>query len=424
MNVYFPNIHVVSPDDGLDERRNLLIEDGTIVHCEQSEPTVPSLATIIDGRELACLPGFLDLRAQLGEPGQEQRETVASGLTAAAAGGFTAVVCAPDTEPAIDNVPVAEYILNRARSNLTELYLCGSLTTGNEGKKLAPLLELAGTGIRMFSDAKRSLGNAELLRRAVSYLGPVDGLVADHPEDHSLTEGAVMHEGRVSALLGLRGFPALAEELAISRSLLVSRQCRRPIHIPTVSTAGGLELIRIAKALGQPVTCDVSPHHFVLTDDSLHDYDSNFKTNPPLRSPADVQAVKFALETNVIDAIASDHRPRAPHEKDVEFDNAAFGIAGLETAVALSLTHLLHERILNLTQLATCLSVKPRRIMGLPTIHIRKGSDANLSILAPDEEWVFDKEKCHSMGSNTPFHGQRLRGRPKYVFNRGKWQSC
>ncbi|MCS6807448.1 MAG: dihydroorotase, partial [Bacteroidota bacterium] len=343
----------------------------------------------------------------------------------AANGGFTGVCCMPNTIPAVDNAPTLEYVLNRGKSTLTEVYACAAITKGREGKELTPMLELLEHGAVMFSDDGSCVMNAEVMNRAFKYLQPVDGLISQHCEEHTLTEGFAMHEGEVSAILGLKGYPSIAEEIIVARDIMLAAHngnCR--YHVSHLSTAGSIDLVRQAKLRGQRVTCEVTPHHFTLTDEAVRHYDTNAKMNPPLRTKLDIEAIIAAIKDGTVDAIATDHAPHAVHEKELEFALAANGITGLETSFGLAMTYLVHAGHIDMMRLVELMSTKPREILGIPQVSLIEGAQANLTIAHLHEEWVFDAKKSRSKSKNTPFHGFVLKGKPKFTINRGQIWKC
>lgn len=425
MNICFDNILLVSPGDNREERVYLWLKDGKINHCSAEQPATDADTKRKNGEGLVCFPGFFDMHVHLREPGQEYKETIQTGTQAAANGGFTGVLCMPNTAPAIDSVPIVEYILNRAKDTLTEVYCSAAITKGRKGVELAPMLELNDAGVVMFTDDGSCVMNSEVMRRAFDYTAPFDALLSQHCEDHTLTEGFAMNEDAMSAKLGLKGYPTVAEEIMINRDIQLAEYCgNRRYHVSHMSTLGGVRIVRDAKQRGLRITCEVTPHHFVLTDEAVGEYDTHAKMNPPLRRPEDIAAIIEGLKDGTVDCIATDHAPHAPHEKEVEFVNAANGITGLESSIGLSLTHLYHAGHLSLQRIAELMSVNPRAILNLPPISIREGEVANLTIVAPDEEWTFDVNLSRSKSKNCPFGGAVLKGKPKYTINRGQIHKC
>jgi dihydroorotase len=425
INILFENIDVCSPGDNFHERRNLWIKGDTIQACTSAPVKADKDTERRDGRNLSAMPGLFDMHVHLREPGQEYKETIQTGTDSAANGGFTGVCCMPNTIPSIDNAPTVEYILNRGKSTLTEVHVCASITKGREGRELAPMLELKEHGAVMFSDDGACVMNAEVMNRAFKYVKPVDGLISQHCEEHTLTEGFAMHDGEVSAILGLKGYPAIAEEIIVARDIMLAAHngnCR--YHVSHLSTAGSIDLVRQAKLRGERVTCEVTPHHFTLTDEAVRHYDTNAKMNPPLRTKIDLEAIITAIKDGTVDAIATDHAPHAVHEKEVEFAMAANGITGLETSFGLSMTYLVHAGHIGLMRLVELMSTMPREILRLPAISCLEGAKANLTIIAPHEEWTFRVSESRSKSKNTPFDGFVFKGKPKFAVNRGQLWEC
>jgi dihydroorotase len=435
--IYFRNILVIEPQYHIHTRLHLLIDHatpglGTIRHCSKEPPQSlenqehnAAEIMIVDGTDLVCMPGLFDMHVHLREPGQEYKETIETGTNAAANGGFTGVCCMPNTVPAIDNAPTLEYIQNRARTTLTEVYCCAAITLGREGKTLSPMIELMEHGALMFSDDGACVASAEMMHRAFQYVAPFDGLLSQHCEEHSLTEGFSMNEGAVSTVLGLKGYPRVAEEIIVARDIMLAAyNGNRRYHVSHLSTKGSVELVRAAKARGERVSCEVTPHHFVLTDEAVRHYDTNAKMNPPLRTQADIDAIVEGLRDGTIDCIATDHAPHALHEKETEFHLAANGITGLETSFGLAMTYLVHAGHCSLERLVELMAVNPRKILGLPPVRIEAGAAANLTIVAPNEEWTVDLTRSRSKSKNSPFGGMHLKGKPKFTLNRGQLWHC
>jgi dihydroorotase len=424
-NILFENIDVVSPSDNLHARRNLWVKGNTIAACTEAAVNADAETVRIDGSDLASLPGLFDMHVHLREPGQEYKETIRTGTESAANGGFTGVCCMPNTNPAIDNAPTVEFILNRGKETLTEVQVCASITKGREGRDIAPMLELLQHGAVMFSDDGACVMNAEVMNRAFKYVKPVDGLLSQHCEEHTLTEGFAMHDGEVSTMLGLKGYPSVAEEIIVARDIMLAAHngnCR--YHVSHLSTSGSVDLVRLAKLRGERVSCEVTPHHFTLTDEAVRHYDTNAKMNPPLRSRHDVEAIIAGIKDGTVDCIATDHAPHAVHEKEIEFPMAANGITGLETSFALAMTYLVHAGHIDIMRLAECMATNPRAVLRLPSVHIQTGAQANLTIVAPNESWRFDSAQSRSKSKNTPFHGFALKGKPKFAINRGLFWTC
>lgn len=422
MQLILKGARLVDPLSGQDGVFDIHIVDGKI---EKVSPTlgITSYAEVIDLRGKVVAPGFVDMHVHLREPGFEYKETILSGCTAAAAGGFTAVCCMPNTNPTIDDESVIKFIQNKARialGGIVDVYPVAAVTVGRKGEHLAPLAELAAAGAVGFTDDGEPVQDAEMMRRALEYAGMFNRPVIQHAQDLSMTRGGVMNEGFVSTELGLAGMPAIAEEVMVARDLAIARYTKAQYHVAHLSTGGSVALIRDAKTKGLRVTCEVTPHHFTLTDEAVRSYDTNTKMNPPLRTKDDVQELKQGLKDGTIDVIASDHAPHSFDEKQVEYQAAPFGIVGLETAIGLSITELVHPGILSLYQLVEKFSVNPRRVLHLPEVRCSEGEPANFTILDPNAEWLVDPQKFKSMSKNSPFKGYALVGRPTGVINNGK----
>jgi dihydroorotase len=358
-------------------------------------------------------PGLIDIHVHLREPGQEYKETVRTGTLAAAAGGFTAVACMANTQPVNDTRAVTDYILAQARAqSVVRVYPIGAVSRRLEGKELADLGELAEAGCVAYSDDGRPVMDSALFRRALEYAQAFGKPIVSHAEDLHLSEGGVMHEGFVSTDLGLRGIPAAAEEIMVARDIALAELTGHRVHIAHVSTAAAVRLLRDAKARGVPVTGEVTPHHLVLTEETLRSYDPNAKMAPPLRGKRDVEACREALADGTLDAVATDHAPHALADKEVELDQAANGIVGLETAVPLCLTHLVRQRVLDLPTLIARLTVGPARVLDLPGGSLTSGAPGDVTILELDREHTVDPTRFHSRGRNTPFGGWPCVGGP------------
>lgn len=412
---------LIDPVSGHDGGMDVHVVDGSIF---QLGPNIsaPS-AQVVDLRGKVIAPGFIDMHVHLREPGYEHKETIASGVAAAAAGGFTAVCCMPNTNPAIDEESVVQYILSKARTALNgivDVYPVGAVTVGRKGEQLAPLAELATAGAVAFSDDGDPVANAELLRRALEYGSMFKRPVIQHAQDPALTKGGAMHEGFVSTELGLPGMPGIAEDVMVARDIRIAEFTGGRYHVAHVSTAATVEQVREAQAKGLAVSCEVTPHHFTLTDDAVRSFDTNTKMNPPLRTEEDREALREGLRDGTIGVIASDHAPHSFDEKEVEYQTAPFGIIGLETALGLAITELVKKNVLSLYQLVEKFSVNPRKILGLPTIRIAEGEPANFTVFDPAAGWIVDPKQFKSLARNTPFGGFRLVGKPVGILNHGQ----
>ena len=416
---------VIDPAASVDAVQDVLIEHGKIARMG-SRLTAPHGATEIDAAGTWVCPGFIDMHVHLREPGHEYKETVATGTRAAAAGGFTAVCCMANTQPVNDNRAVTDYIRAKAESEgVVRVYPIGAVTRGLEGKELAELAELAEAGCVAFSDDGRCVMNAELYRRALEYTLPFGAPVISHAEDHTLARGGCMNEGVVSTELGLPGIPAAAEDVMVARDIVLAELTGAHVHIAHLSTAGAVRLVRDAKARGVRVTAEVTPHHLLLTEEAVRSWDANTRMAPPLRTKRDTEALIEALADGTIDCVATDHAPHALSEKEGEFDQAANGIVGLETAVALLLDRLVRPGVLSIATLVSRLSRDPARLLRLPGGALGVGAPADLTLIDPDGTVTIDPKLFQSKSRNTPFAGWTAIGRPWKTIVGGKvvWQS-
>ena len=404
---------VIDPANGIDGRRDVLIDSDRVARVDQDLPADDAVVIEVPAGFVIC-PGFIDMHVHLREPGQEHKETVATGTAAAVAGGFTAVACMPNTSPVNDNANVTAYILAKAsQANLARVYPIGAVSRGSNGELLADIAELKQAGCVAITDDGRPVATALLMRRAMEYAGMFGIPVIEHCEDPSLKGDAVAHEGYHAATLGLRGMPGACEALGVERGILLSEVTGSAFHVAHMSARASLRAVRNGKNSGIRVTCEVAPHHFTLTDESLGSpipYDTNTKMNPPLRETADRDAMLSGLADGTIDAIATDHAPHHYDEKHVEFDRAPFGIVGLETAVPLSLDRLVHTGVIGLQRLVQLLSVNPARILGVAGGKLSPGAPADITILAPELAVRVQAAQLRSRSKNTPFDGWELRG--------------
>ena len=412
MRLLIQNGYVIDPSQGTNTGRNLLIEDGRVVGLSSYSDGVPEGAEVFDATGLIVAPGFIDMHVHLREPGHEYRETIASGAAAAVAGGFTTVCAMPNTNPINDNAAVTRFVIEQAeRAGLASVLPIGAITKNSEGSELAEMGEMKDAGIIAVSDDGRPVPRAGMMRRAMEYARGFDLPVIDHCEDKSLAGGGVMHEGHWSLVLGMRGIPAAAEEIDAERNCLLAELTGARVHLAHVSTRGAIEAVRRAKENGLPVTCEVAPHHWTLTDEAVQEYDTNTKTNPPLRSRDHIDAIIEGLRDGTIDVIATDHAPHHADEKALEYDQAPFGIVGLETAVGLAMERLVKEGVMSLERLVEICSTNPARILHLDDRGaLRAGTRADLTIIDPEMTWTFDVLKSKSKSRNTPFDGNTFRG--------------
>jgi len=423
MKLHLKSGHVLDPLKGKDVVADILIVDGRIERIGASLSSDSSYE-VIDLKNKVIAPGFIDMHVHLREPGFEHKETIETGCASASAGGFTAVCCMPNTNPAIDEESVARYVQEegrRATGGLVDVYPIAAASKGRKGEELSPMAELAKAGAVAFSDDGAPIASAELLRRIFEYSSMYRLPIIQHAEEPTLTKNGLMNEGFESTRLGMPGIPPIAEELMIARDIVLLRYVPlAKYHVAHISTAGSIDCVRRAKLEKLNVTCEAAPHHFTLCDEAVKSFDTNLKMSPPLRTKKDVQAIKEALLDGIIDVIATDHAPHTIDEKEVEFAQAPFGIVGLETAIGLSITELVHQKYLTLMQLIEKLSVNPRRILSLPEIHIQEGERANLTLLDPEIEWTVDVQSFRSKSKNSPFHGRTLKGKAIGIINNGK----
>ena len=423
MKLHLKSGHLIDPNNGKDTATDMLIVEGRIERIGTSLSSDKSFE-IIDLKNKVITPGFIDMHVHLREPGYEHKETIETGCASAAAGGFTAVCCMPNTNPAIDEESVVRYVQEegrRATGGLVDVFPIAAASKGRKGEELSPMAELAKAGAVAFSDDGSPIANAELMRRIFEYSSMYGLPVIQHAEESTMTKNGLMNEGFMSTRLGMPGIPPIAEELMIVRDIVLLRYVlRAKYHVAHISTIGSLDCVRQAKKEKLNITCEAAPHHFTLTDEAVRSFDTNLKMNPPLRTKEDMQAIKEALRDGIIDVIATDHAPHTIDEKEVEFSQAPFGIVGLETAIGLSITELVHQKYLTLIQLVEKFSVNPRRILSLPAINIQEGEIANLTLLDPNTEWTVDIQSFKSKSKNSPFHERKLKGKAIGIINNGK----
>lgn len=410
---------IVDPSQDICEVMDILIKENKIIKLEK-DITPTDEMEVRDVKGLIVAPGFIDLHVHFRDPGEEYKETILTGCKAAARGGFTGVCTMPNTKPIIDNEALVEMIINRSQKyNLVDVYPIASITKGEEGKELTEVGLLKEAGAIAFSDDGVSVKNSGVMRRALDYGKAFDALFMCHCEDKDLVNEGVMNEGEVSTYLGLGGIPGAAEEIMIERDLRLAELTNSRIHICHVSTLKGLEIIKAFKEKGVRVTCEVTPHHFSLTDEAVKGYDTNAKVNPPLRTQIDIDGLIKGLKEGTVDVIATDHAPHALHEKEVEFDYASFGIVGLETAVPLAFDKLYSTNKLSLLDLVKALSTNPAKILGIDKGSLKVGKIADITIIDPEKSQKVDKDSFYSKGKNTPFNNWELKGWPVYTIKSG-----
>ena len=412
--VLLKGARVVDPATGRDGEFDVLIDGGRIARVGRDLPADGGDRIVEIPTGLVVCPGLIDMHVHLREPGQEHKETIASGTAAAVAGGFTAVACMPNTSPVNDNAGVTGYILKKAaEAGLARVYPIGAVSRGQNGEQLADIAELRAAGCVAITDDGRPVATAMLMRRALEYTSMFDMPIIEHCEEQTLKGDGVAHEGFHASALGLRGIPGEAESIMALRDIALAELTRGAVHIAHMSARQTLDAVRYGKSRGARVTCEVTPHHFALTDEMLSSprpYDTNVKMNPPLRDEQDRDAMIGGIADGTVDVIATDHAPHHYDEKQVEFDHAPFGITGLETAVSLVFDRLVHAGVISLARLVELLSVNPARILGVPGGSLAEGAPADVSILAPDLRVTVSAAAMRSKSRNTPFDGWTLRG--------------
>jgi dihydroorotase len=411
MTTIIRNGRIIDPANKRDEIADLFLADGNVV-ASLSE-IHDRKAEIIDATGLIVAPGLIDIHVHLREPGFGWKETIETGAKAAAAGGFTTLVCMPNTSPAADNPSTIAWIKDRAvEVSGVHVLPTGAISKNLAGEELAPIGSLAQAGVVAITDDGHCIQNHELMRRAVEYAQMVGLPVLDHCQDYNLVGNGVVHEGYWSTLLGLPGWPAAGEEVIVMRNILLAELCDHQIHCQHISAAGSVRLLREARARGVKISGEVCPHHLALTDEAIQNFDTNYKMNPPLRSERDIEALRAGIADGTLEILASDHAPHAKFEKEVEFDLAPFGIIGLETELGLFLDLLVHKhKTIGLPRLIAMFTANPARLLKINAGTLSVGAIADVTLIDPDLEWTVDANATQSMSRNTPFHGWKLKGR-------------
>jgi dihydroorotase len=418
-SLWIQNARVIDPAAKRDAVGDLFVTDGKLV--ASLSAAEKRRAKKIDTRGLVACPGLVDIHVHLREPGQTHKETIATGTRAAAAGGFTSVVCMPNTTPPADSAGTIQYIKDVvARDAVVKVYPTGCITAGQKGQALAPIGTLKRAGVVAITDDGDCVQSNELMRRALEYAKMFDLPVMDHCQDQSMTQGAVMNEGVVSTRLGLRGWPNAAEDVIVSRNVILSTYTGAHIHLQHISSRNSIDIIRRAKSRGVRITAEATPHHIALTDAAIAGYDTNFKMNPPLRTEADRREIVAGLRDGTLDCLATDHAPHTDYEKDKEFDLAANGIIGLETALAVALDVLVRQSKFKLAHVVDLLTRRPAQILGLPAGTLAAGAAADLCLFDPEEKWTYDARAGFSKSGNSPWHGQTFTGRVKMTIVDGR----
>ncbi|HPK50300.1 MAG TPA: dihydroorotase [Opitutaceae bacterium] len=425
-SLWIQNARVIDPASKRDAVGDLFVVNGKLVSALSEADQ--KRAKIIDARGLVACPGLVDVHVHFREPGQTHKETIATGSRAAAAGGFTTIVCMPNTTPPADNAGTIQSIKDAvARDSVVKVFPTGCITSQLKGEALAPIGSLKRAGVVAITDDGNCVQANELMRRAAEYAKMFNLPIMDHCQDHSMTHGAAMNEGVVSTRLGLRGWPNAAEDVIVSRNVILATYTGAHIHMQHISSRNAVEILRRAKSRGVPVSAEATPHHIALTEDALVGYDTNLKMNPPLRTEADRRELIEGLRDGTLDCIATDHAPHTNYEKDKEFDVAPNGILGLETALAITLDVLVRQNGFSLSQVIDLMTRRPAKIVNLPSGTLAEGAAADICLFDPEEKWVYDAIAGHSKSSNSPWHRQTLTGRVKttivdgrVVFENGK----
>ena len=418
-HLWIRNARVIDPAAQRNAVGDLFIADGKIVRSLSA--TAKQAARQIDAQGLVACPGLVDIHVHFREPGQTHKETIATGSRAAAAGGFTTVVCMPNTSPVADTAGTIQFIHDATRRDaVIKVLPTGCITVGQKGAALAPIGSLKRAGVVAITDDGDCVQSNELMRRACEYAKMFGLPIMDHCQDAALTQGAVMNEGTVSTRLGLRGWPHAAEDIIVARNVILAEYTGAHIHLQHISSKYSVGIIRRAKARGATITAEATPHHLALTEESLATYDTNFKMNPPLRTAADRRAIIAGLRDGTLDCISTDHAPHTDYEKDKEFDDAPNGIIGLETSLAISLEVLVRQRKFKLAHVIDLMTRQPARILGLPAGTLAPGAAADVCLFDPAEKWRYDAKAGFSKSGNSPWHGSTLRGRVKMTIVDGR----
>jgi dihydroorotase len=418
MKLVITGVTIADPNSQFNQSTcDVRVEEGKLVAIGESlSPEAGD--EVFDGTGCYISPGFFDLNCAIGDPGLETREDIQTAMAAAAAGGFTGIAVLPHAEPVVHSKAEVEYILNRSKDRVVDVHPIGAISRNLEGKELAELYDMQQAGAVAFSDGNKPVADDGFMSRALQYAKGVDALLMVYPENKAIAGKAQVNESRTSVLLGMKGIPALAEQMQISRDLFLSAYHNTPIHISTISTAGSVALIKRAKRDGAKVTCDVAAHHLVFTEDKLNDFDSNYKVKPPLRGKSDVKALLAGLKDGTIDAVTSQHRPHEIEHKDVEFEIAAYGMLGLQTALPF-----LVKAGLDAQQIAEKLAIAPRRVLNLEVPKVEVGEKANFNVYSLKETWLYNQDSNKSKSKNSPLLNQQLSGKVKLVYNNNKLET-
>ena len=416
MRILIKGGRVIDPENGIDKVTDIFVDKGVIAEIGDEQELQGIEMEVIDASGKIVTPGLVDMHCHLRDPGQEYKEDIETGTRAAVMGGITSVACMPNTKPVVDNEAVVSYIINKAKEvGYCNVYPIGAVSKGLKGEELAEIGEMKFAGAVAISDDGRPVTESGLMRRAMEYADMFDMKVISHCEDLGLADGGYMNEGAVATAMGLRGISRAAEEVMVSRDIIIAEAIGTPIHIAHVSTRLSVDLVRQAKKRGVRVTCETCPHYFTLTEKAVEGFNTFAKMNPPLRTDDDVQAIKDGLADGTIDCIVTDHAPHHIDEKNCEFANALNGIVGFETSLGLGLKYLVNEGVLTINELIEKMAVNPSRILGLNKGNLKIGNAADITIFDPEKEWTVDISKLHSKSKNSPYDGFVLCGKPEYV---------
>ena len=416
MRILIKGGRAIDPENGIDKVTDIFVDKGVISEIGDNLELDGIEMEVIDAKGKIVSPGLVDMHCHLRDPGQEYKEDIETGTRAAVMGGITSVACMPNTKPVVDNEAVVSYIINKAKEvGYCNVYPIGAVSKGLKGEELAEIGEMKFAGAVAISDDGRPVTESGLMRRAMEYADMFDMKVISHCEDLGLADGGYMNEGAVATAMGLRGISRAAEEVMVSRDIIIAEAIGTPIHIAHVSTRLSVDLVRQAKKRGVKVTCETCPHYFTLTEKAVEGFNTFAKMNPPLRTDDDVQAIKDGLKDGTIDCIVTDHAPHHIDEKQCEFALALNGIVGFETSLGLGLKYLVNEGVLTINELIEKMAVNPSRILGLNKGNLRVGNAADITIFDPEKEWTVDITKLHSKSKNSPYDGFTLCGKPEYV---------
>ena len=417
MNLLLKGVTIADPNSSFNHKTcDVRVAEGKITAIGDALKTIPN-EEVIEGKGAFLSPGFFDLNCSIGDPGFETKEDIQTATATAQAGGFTGLAVLPHTKPVVHSKAEVQYIINKAKNNLVDVHPIGAISHDLEGKEMAEMFDMQQAGAVAFSDGTRPVTDDGFMSRALQYAKGINALLIVYPENKSIAGKSQINESKTSVLLGMKGIPALAEEMHISRDIFLATYLDAPVHVSNISTAGSVALIKKAKKDGVKITCDVAAHHLVFTEELLNDFDSNYKIKPPLRSKADNKALITGLKDGTIDAVASQHRPHEPEFKNVEFEIAAYGIIALQTVLPL-----LVKAGFDAAQIAEKLAVNPRKLLNLPVPVIAEGEPANFTLFNLTEKWVYDAKSNQSKSRNTPLLNQTLTGKVQLVYNNNQFQ--